>query len=55
MVVITKLTIPRMRKDLILRKRLLSILEANADKKLIFLSAGPGYGNKSVPGTEISR
>jgi LuxR family maltose regulon positive regulatory protein len=48
MIVLTKLTIPRMREDLILRERLLSTLEANADKRLIFLCAGPGYGKTSL-------
>jgi LuxR family maltose regulon positive regulatory protein len=37
-----------MRKELILRKGLLSILQANSDKELMLLSAGPGYGKTSL-------
>lgn len=47
-VIVTRLRPPRRRRDILARPRLLALLAANLDRKLILVSAGAGYGKTSL-------
>ena len=46
--IVTKLTHPRVRADLVDRPRLLALLDQGVERKLTLISTGPGYGKSTV-------
>jgi LuxR family transcriptional regulator, maltose regulon positive regulatory protein len=47
-IIVTKVRPPRRRRDLVSRPRLIDYLIANADRKLMLVSAPPGYGKTTL-------
>lgn len=45
---LTKITCPRVREDLVPRPRLLALVDRGIERKLTLISTGPGYGKSTV-------